>query len=326
MDSKVTRIELPNVYGMGTVNSYLVQGDRKSLIDCGEDTDESFDAMITGLRSEGLTLKDIDDIYITHAHVDHIGMTERVASQADCQVWVSDLVEPWAIDLENNWDRRTKIMINTMSEYLPEEIGKGVLGMFKDMSAKIMTQWKPISPDRVRIFDHGQGRVPIAGETWDIIYAPGHSITQSCFYHQESKRLFAADMLLKITPTPVMEPTEEDGSIREKGILTMLDSYEKFRKLNASVVYPGHYEIFDDPDQKINQQIARIHQRKEECYTLIEKGMDNLIDVFQALYKGRWHLPAFNMTLAYIDLLSHENRINITQKDGDIKRFVIKEK
>ena len=104
---------------MGTVNSYLVQGDRKSLIDCGEDTNESFEAMLSGLRSEGLSPTDIDDIFITHAHVDHIGMAERIAAKADCQVYVSDLVEPWALDLENNWDRRAQIrLIPCMNTYL----------------------------------------------------------------------------------------------------------------------------------------------------------------------------------------------------------------
>ena len=324
MESKITRIELPNVYGMGTVNSYLVQGSHNSLIDCGEDTDESFEALLAGLRTAGLNIADIDDIYITHAHVDHIGMTNRVAQLADCPVYVSDLVEPWAIDLEANWHRRSQIMINTMQAYLPEEIGKGILGMFQDMSKKIMTQWKPIDPDRIRLFHHGQGAVPIAGESWEVIYAPGHSTTQSCFFHRGSRRLFAADMLLKITPTPVMEPTEGDDQKREKGILTMLDSYERFRALKATTIYPGHYEIFDDAEVKINQQINRIHQRKEQCYSLIAEGTDTLIDIFQALYKGRWHLPAFNMTLAYIDLLDHEERVSISQSPGDIKRFSVK--
>ena len=321
MDSKITRIELPEEFGMGSVNSYLVQGSRTSLVDCGEDTDASYEALIEGLSAQNVRIKDIDDLYITHAHVDHIGMAERVAKAADCPVWVSDLVKPWAIDLEYKWQKRSDIMINTMSEYLPKELSQGVLDMFKDMSNKILKQWKNIDAERLKIFDHGEGELNIGGEAWEVHYAPGHSSTQSCFYHKSSKRLLAADMLLNITPTPVMEPLIDNPDVRERGILTLLKSYEYFRELEISTVYPGHYEEFDDPKVKIDRQVKRIHSRKEECYKLIAEGTDNLLEIFQALYKGRWHLPAFNMTIAYIDLLLEEGRVREVLGAGGIKRF-----
>ena len=308
---------------MGTVNSYLVQGERTALVDCGEDTDASYSALKNGLSAHNVAFKDIDEIFITHAHVDHIGMADRVSRAADCPVWVSDLVEPWAINLEYNWKKRADIMVSTMGEYLPEELSQGVLMMFQDMSNKILQQWKNIDPDRIKTFNHKEGEVHIGGEAWEVIYAPGHSSTQSCFYHKSTRRLLAADMLLNITPTPVMEPLIDDEHVRERGILTMLESYEYFRNLDISTVYPGHFEEFNDPKVKIDRQVKRIHQRKEECYDLIGNGSDNLLYIFQVLYKGRWHMPAFNMTLAYVDLLLHEGRINETQKEGDIKRFSI---
>jgi len=321
MDSKITRIELPEEFGMGTVNSYLIQGTRTALVDCGEDTDASFEALIDGLATQNIKIEDIDDLFITHAHVDHIGMANRVSKAADCPVWVSDLVEPWAINLEYNWTTRADIMINTMGEYLPNDLSQGVMGMFKNMSNKILQQWKNIDADRIKIFNHKEGELNIGGDAWEILYAPGHSSTQSCFYHRITKRLLSADMLLNITPTPVMEPLIDNPKVRERGILTLLKSYEYFRGMDISTVYPGHYEEFDDPKIKIDRQVKRIHARKEECFDLIAGGTDNLLEIFQALYKGRWHMPAFNMTISYIDLLLDEGRILETQIPEGIKRF-----
>lgn len=321
MDSKITRIELPEEFGMTTVNCYLVEGEKISLVDCGEDTDASFDALSEGLSAQNLSFKDIDDIYITHAHVDHIGMADRVSKAADCSVWVSDLVKPWATNLEYNWKKRADIMVNTMGEYLPKELSHGLLMMFKDMSNKILQQWEDIDPDRLNIFNHGEGQVNIGGEPWEVIHAPGHTSTQSCFYHRPTQRLLAADMLLNITPTPVMEPLNDNQDVRERGILTLLQSYEYFRNLDITTVYPGHYQEFDDPKVKIDRQVKRIHQRKEECYELIASGTDNLLEIFQELYKGRWHMPAFNMTLAYIDLLLDEGRIEEVEDPSGIKIF-----
>jgi len=105
--------------------------------------------------------------------------------------------------------------------------------------------------------------------------------TLCCFYHKSTKRLLAADMLLNITPTPVMEPLIDNPDVRERGILTLLNSYEYFNELEISTVYPGHYEEFDDPKIKIDRQVKRIHSRKEECFDLIVSGTDNLLEIFQ---------------------------------------------
>lgn len=308
---------------MGTVNSYLVKEDEPTLIDCGEDTDESWKSLISQLADENLTIKDIKRLIITHAHVDHIGMAQRVAKASNCEVWVSDKVKPWAIDLNRLWEDRINIMKDSMGQFLSEEIGSGILSMFQTMSQNIKKQWKTIDEHRLTIFNHANDTVPIGGEYWEVIYAPGHSITQSCFYNKRTLQLFSADMLLKITPTPVMEVNPEDSSVREKSILTMLRSYEKFRNLPTSMVYPGHYEIFDDPIAKIDQQINRIHSRKEECFDLIASGTSDLVAIFQTMYKGRWHLPAFNMTIAYIDMLEHENRILLSPNEvGPVSIYV----
>ena len=95
--------------------------------------------------------------------------------------------------------------------------------------------------------------------------------------------------------------------------------------LNLSINFDfriiGHYQEFDDPKVKIDRQVKRIHQRKEECYELIASGTYNLLEIFQELYKGRWHMPAFNMTLAYIDLLLDEGRIEEVEDPSGIKIF-----
>lgn len=312
---EIIRMELPNVYGMGTVNSYLVKGSVNTLIDCGEDTDESWSRLNIQLQEAGLSIDQIGRLIITHAHVDHIGMAQRVAEASNCEIWMSDKVYPWATQLPLLWNQRVEIMKRSMSLFLSPDIGNGLLDMFHSMSQQVMKQWGIIDKSRIKVFDHDGSSVMIGDVMWEVIYAPGHSNTQSCFYNKSTQQLFSADMLLKITPTPVMEVASIDPWIREKSIITMLDSYEKFKNMSISMVYPGHYEEFDDPMVKIDHQVNRIYQRKEECYDLIKSGISDLVLIFQKMYKGRWHFPAFNMTLAYIDLLEAENKIKLVHND-----------
>ena len=106
---KISQIILPTIFGMKTVNSFVIQGgDEVVLIDSGEDTDASYDAMVAGLAEQDLLLSDIDRIIITHSHVDHIGMAQRVAEAANAKVWVSEKTEAYAVDPTGQWGiRRT---------------------------------------------------------------------------------------------------------------------------------------------------------------------------------------------------------------------------
>lgn len=55
--------------------SFLIEeGDRKMLIDCGMQTPQA-------LKSAGVDIKDITDIYISHLHADHVGGMENFAFQ-----------------------------------------------------------------------------------------------------------------------------------------------------------------------------------------------------------------------------------------------------
>ncbi len=308
---------------METVNSYLIKGDENVLIDSGENSEKSWEALLAGLSEYGLTIGDIDRLIITHAHVDHIGMADRVSRAADCPVWVSDMVYPWAVDVRQMWQQRTDLLRKSVSSLLPDQLAPMITGMFESMSSEIMKQWSPISEDRLVQFAADGDALTINGIKWDVLYAPGHSITQSCFYQPVTQQMISADMLLKITPTPVIEADPEADGERELSILTMLESYAKFREIPMSMVYPGHYETFDDPIKKIDQQVHRIHKRKEECYALITSGVTDLFELFQQLYKGRFHLPAFNMTLAYIDLLIHEGRLKIVDKTAQKSEIVL---
>lgn len=320
----IRRIILPTQYGMNTVNCFLIKGDEPTLIDCGEDSDESWNALTSGLKENNIAITDIKKLVITHAHVDHIGMARRVARAASCEVWVSDKVKDWALNVHEMWDFRTQIMKNSVSMFLNQEMSSGVISMFGDMSSKIMDQWHAVDPGYIKVFDHSAGYLSMGGYDWKILYAPGHSNTQNCFYHEETQQMISADMLLSITPTPVLEPDAIDPSKREKSVITMLESYKVFRSIEMSEVYPGHYDIFNDPISKIDQQVTRIHQRKEECFELIKSGTSDLLGLFQELYKGRWHMPAFNMTIAYLDLLESEDRIELVREGNNPYQVLIK--
>lgn len=306
---KIHRIELPSITGMKTVNCYLIKGTGLTLVDTGEGTKESYQVLKQKLKSLGVLLSDLDEILITHAHVDHIGGAGRIAEECSTKVRVSNRVLPWTQGIKEQWKERGSIIQDTLSAIMPKSLFLLSEAMYGDMQKTMMEIWHEIPQELIETFDIYQNHLDINGEQWKMIYAPGHSSTQNCFYHEESGQLLSADMILRITPTPVMEPELNDSNKRAKGILEMLESYKLFDEMQLDIVFPGHYEVIKNAHQVIADQIVRIHNRKEETYQCIKYGKSKIVEIYNEVYKGRIHLPAFNMLIAYIDLLEVEGRV-----------------
>lgn len=307
------RIELPTLFGMKTVNSYLFKTPEPVLIDCGEKSKESWAALNKGLEENGLTIQDISRVITTHAHIDHMGMAAKITENSQAQIWVSAYAKEWALDLSNAYNRRRDIIRNTITGNFGKNnplFQSGLTNVFDRFEA----HWDSIPGDRVHIFPM-EGQIEIGGAIWDIVYAPGHCINQTCFYQAESKQLIAADMLLNITPSPVIDTNLEPPFERVKSLATMLESYEKFANLEVDIVYPGHYEPFSDHKILIDYQINRIHKRKEECFQLIKAGTHHFDELLKELYKGRISMPAIPMLIGYLDLLFDEGRLKMEKKD-----------
>ena len=310
------RIELPTIYGMKSVNAYLFLDPEPTLIDCGEKTDASWKALQSALAGYNLAVKDIKKVIITHAHVDHIGMAGRVVEESGADVWVNEYCYEWAVNKDLMWKRRMSMMEkHVLGDMPPQGDGENFKKMLFSFMNAIMDVWDTLPAEKVRSFPM-EGTLKMGGADWQIIYAPGHTNMQTCFYQKEKKWLIGADMLLKITSTPVIEFRLDDPSKRQKGLAEMLQSYEKIKALEISTVFPGHYEPFTDHRRLIEAQVRRIHMRKEATYELIKGGKNRFYELFDTLYTNRMNMPGMSMLRGYLDLLIDEHKIEERIEDG----------
>ncbi len=318
--SEIQRIELPTIFGMKTVNAYLQKGDEVVLIDSGENTDESYAALTAGLKENGLTVADIDRVVITHAHVDHMGMAQRIGAEANARIWVSELVKDWAIKPDEMWSTREKLMLPTLLSYFDPTLSDLIKQGYVDMMGNVKKVWQPISKDQLEVYQ-SDGQLDINDTRWQCVYMPGHSSSQTTFFNPINGDYISADMLLRITPTPVIEPSRDDMTKRNKGILEMMNSYERLLRFDIKKVYPGHYETFENAHDVINKQVRRIDERTKQCYELIKSGQSSFIDIFNILYEGRFNMPAMIMLIGYLDRLENAGVIMYKERDGFLQIF-----
>jgi len=257
------RIELPTMYGMKSVNAYLFLDPEPILVDCGEKTDAAWEALKTALSTHNLAIKDLKKVIITHAHVDHIGMAGRIVEEGGAEVWVNEYCYDWAVNTERMWEQRMGMMQkHIFGDMPPDGDGENFKKMLFSFMGAVMNAWDTLPVEKVKTFPV-EGTLNIGGADWQVIYAPGHTNMQTCFYQKEKKWLIGADMLLSITPTPVIEFRLDAPTKRQKGLAEMLQSFEKMKTLEIDTVFPGHYEPFSDHRRLIEAQVRRIHMRKD---------------------------------------------------------------
>lgn len=315
------RIELPEILNMKTVNSWLFKNPEPTLVDCGELTPESWESLQTALANNGLSVKDIRKIVITHAHVDHMGMANRIVQESGAMVHLSEYAFPWAQELEQLWDVRSVLIRNTFQSLLSKDspiiefFGAGSTGF-----GSMLDMWEVIPAENTIQFLSQDG-IEIGDRHWEVIYAPGHSSTQTVFFDPTSRHMLSADMLLQLAPTPVIELDPDKPGERQKGLPKLIESFHKMKSLDIKKAYPGHYTAFEHVNEVIDAQLTRIEMRLTQCLGFVKEGTDNFSALFAALYPKRIHFPALVMMIGYLDELEERGLIRKDMTEEGTYRF-----
>ena len=122
-------------------------------------------------------------------------------------------------------------------------------------------------------------------------------------------------MLLRITPTPVIDFCLNDPNKRENSLSKMLQSYQKMTELDIKKGIPWSLRTFWTTS-KINQKfkLAELKSGKKKPLILIQNGKHRFFELFDALYANRMNFPGMSMLRGYLDLLLEEQRIEAERR------------
>ncbi|CUS03283.2 putative Metallo-beta-lactamase family protein [Candidatus Promineifilum breve] len=310
------RLELPTGWAMGPVNAYLFTQPEIILVDAGLKTADCWAALVDGLAAQGVAVGDIARVVITHPHVDHYGLAGRIVAESDATVWIYEAGAPWLSATGGMWAARHAYYRDTFLPRLglPPATAEMTLAGLRGLASLA----DPVPDERVVTF-HPGGRLQMGGQAWDIHHAPGHAGTQTIFHQPETRRLLSADMLLAVTPTPVIEHPPPGQSRRSPSLPLFLDSLDRVEALDVAMVYPGHGRPFGDPRRVINRQRERIRSRKAECLALIRAGRTTVPDLLDGMYAHQppeSRLAGLWMLVGYLDLLLAEGAVDEAEVDG----------
>ncbi|MEM7799866.1 MAG: MBL fold metallo-hydrolase [Chloroflexota bacterium] len=311
--SEPIRIEMPTPFSVGPVNAFLFLEPEPVLVDCGQKMEMSRTALEKGLDKHGLKFTDIKRVILTHAHVDHVGMAGDFAAEANAMVWASELTYDWVHRVDEVWQARVDVMEESLVlGGAPEDDQKIAVAYMRQMPQL----WSAVPAKNLVRFPI-DGELTFGGHVWQVIHAPGHTRTQTCFFQPETGWLLSADMLLHKSPAPVIE--SDGNGKRIPGLVEHVESMERFKALEISKIFPGHGPIMDDHRGLIERQLARIEVRRDECFDLVAAGHETVFAITEQMYT---HLPqgargvGFGMVIGYLDLLIDAGRVSRDVVDG----------
>ena len=291
------------------MNVYLFTDPEPVLVDAGIKSAESWEALQTGLAQHGLTVLDLSRIIITHAHIDHFGQAGTIVAHSDADVWISDLGAPWLLALDERWARRAAYYRDHFlpATGLPAVTREMIIAGLKSMA----DQRDPIPAQRIHAF-RKDGTLQMGGNPWQVLHTPGHASMQTCFYQPQTRQLLSADMLLAITPVPIVESPPEGSVERMPALPKFMQSLDMIESLDIDLVLPGHGRPFHHHQVVIQRQRERIYKRKDECQRWIESGLITPADLLEKMYAHRpiqFRFAGLWMLMGYLDLLEAEGAV-----------------
>jgi glyoxylase-like metal-dependent hydrolase (beta-lactamase superfamily II) len=313
-DPQIHRIQLPTPFVVGPVNVFVLRADPLTIIDTGTRSEESYTALVEGLRTLDLAVKDIERILLTHHHADHTGLAARIVAESGAQVWGHPSMMEQADLGHRHDDAQHQFFHDIMTEF-------GVPAETREASMKLWDSFKSYTEKFVPsgAFSHGGTTSPF--RTW---FVPGHSATDTLLVNEAEGYSVVGDHILQtFNPNPLMR-RPLPGRPREHSLVQYRKSLAFSRQLDLGRCHPGHGKPFEDAVAVIDG-ITQQHERRNR--RLLEQMTPEGMTPFRASQILYPRLQMENLYLALsiatgqLELLEHEGRAVSAIEAGVVRYF-----
>lgn len=299
-----------------SLNSYVVLGKtRNLLIDNGFNWDVCYQDLMRGVNELGLDMRQTD-LFITHFHADHCGLTARI-------------VAPGAA-----------VYMSRIDKEMFDESMFGKAGPWRGMEDALQCEGYPaealrethkVNPARIYASDKPFDAVLLEDgmELWvdnncfKVIATPGHTPGHVCLYWPSEKILFTGDhILFDITPNIQNWLNMEDV------LGSYLHSLDKVRRLDTKLVLTGHRENSGTLACRVDE--LRLHHEARLAEILQILAETPGLTGYEVAGRMRWSIRARNWaefppvqrwfavgeTVAHLQHLVHTKRLHKSLQGG----------
>ncbi len=294
-------IILPMPAALGTVNVYVVRTEHGvALIDTGLLDASSSQILEDELAGEGLTFDDIDQVLLTHHHVDHSGLAARLQTHG-AKIYMSgaDAASLHAFHCRPELDDARATCFSA------HRVPEAILTMVRYGFSYMRRIGEDVTPDR--LVRDGESIV-LAGICFDVVATPGHTPGHIVLYQGDTGAVFSGDALLSANAIHLSGQDEGDDPYGQ-----FLDSLERIMVLPRATAYPGHGRPAPDVANRasalkkvLNDDMRAVERRLTDSPRSAFELMSAVASDLRDRTFPKW--LAFTRTVAFLTYLVKEGR------------------
>ena len=240
-------------------NVFLVtDGGEGALIDSGFGDEQSLRARLDYLQ-ERPEVK-VRYIILTHHHFDHTSGAQRLRQATGARVVIHPQEERFLLDWQG--DAPQDLEIPPYQQAVAEQIRR-----FRQQAAEAVPDLPAADGDVLGV----------GGLSLEVVHTPGHTLGSICVYIRAERALFTGDTALGLGTVAISPPPYGDMAL-------YLQSLERLKAFDASLMLPGHGRPVEDVARKLQELIDHRHEREEQVLRLLADGKTTPRAMLGAIY------------------------------------------
>ena len=307
----VHSIPTPTVFPVGPANIHLFTGPPITLFDAGTNTEEAFQALLEGLDSAGIALADIEQVILTHHHLDHVGLVRRIKDASGAKVLTHSSIPeqmPFMFNISAMRDHMARLLA---------ELGAPASVVDAAIEQRLRLSWLYDAATVDETFESGDQIGPFTAH-----FRPGHSSTDTVFTHNAGGWAVTGDHLIhRVTPSPLLRRYAADGK-REKSLVQYHKSLLSTRALEINWCFAGHGIPFQNHRQAIDDTLQHLERRGDRMLRALPPGgatpYEMTLRIFPHVNTASLYY-CLSTTTGHLELLEEEGKAYSTVENGFLR-------
>jgi len=220
-----------------TIGSYLLETpDGLSLFDCGPSS--CIPALKDGLAERGVELGGIQNLLLSHIHLDHAGAAGTlVREHPGLQVWVSEIGAPHLLD--------------------PSRLERSARRLYGDAFDELWGELAPVPEGNLHVADERAAGL-------EVFASPGHASHHVCYF--DGTTLYAGDAAgVRILPSRSVLPPTPPPDLDVEAWYRTLEQIERRAPDRLALI---HFGFADD----VGRHLAELRTRLDTWIARVEEG------------------------------------------------------